>query len=444
MASHTQNLEDSRAISFAPATYGTLMAQVRLELDQALTISDQRPIDVHRAHAEILGYERFLRISGHHLSLLAFLAQTDSRAWRTLSERLAHLPTWESSEGRWSRAASLLGTAHDLVSTHVGPDRGLRTPEIEDLAGGPEVISTAREMLDRLEAAAQAGEHMLDRAARRQRQTEAHPTTTRHYSVLRSASRAIAVYGRAAHWDLREAKPPSPVDGFQSLAAAPLSRISRAPRFEDCLQALRLLRHFVRRQGHGEVPASAISLRDLALLGALVTDPSQLGDLEESANPVLRLEHAHFRDQLDFAHQSWQQLADHLLTQTQGLSKAPREYALAIEQLQGPLDPALRGAIARALPELGRRAGDTVRQLALHNALVSRQREPGALQAHWRPLNLEHREALADLFAEAGAASAAMAALGRPSVTSHEPVETFPAAARGLHRSHAHPHSVQR
>ena len=214
MVPHTQILEDSRTSKATSATYGALMSQMRSALDNAIASSNEAPRDVHRIHAEILGYERFLRVSGHHLKLLAFLAQTESVAWRTLSGRLAKLPTWESSEGRWSRAASLLGTAHDLVATHVGADRGLRTAEIEDLAGGPALDATARELVDHLNAAEQAGERLVGTTVRAQKRSGEHPTTTSHYGILRSARHSIAVYGRAARWDLREAGRPASTNIF--------------------------------------------------------------------------------------------------------------------------------------------------------------------------------------------------------------------------------------
>ena len=443
MVKHTQNQEEPRPSAPSRATYGALMTRVQSELDRAMTSPDASPLDVHQAHAEILGYERFLRVSGHHLKLLASLAQTESAAWRTLSDRLAHLPTWESSEGHWSLAASLLATAHDLVATHVGPDQALRTPEIEDLAGSPEVVSSARAMMEHLEGVASAGDDLLDKTGRRQKRAKARLTTARHYAPLRSASHAIAVYGRAARWDIRDVRYPSPVDQLQSLESAPLPRLRQSPQFKDALEALRLLRHLVRAQAHGEVPASPISLRDLALLGALVTDPAQLGEPQANASPMQRLERAHLRDQLDYAHESWTEIADHLLSHTQGLTKAPHEYAIAIEQLRDPLDPALRAVIARALPDLGRRAAETIHQLALQNALVTPQREPGALQAHWRPLSAAHRETLADLFTQAGVASAAVPGPEFSDEHGDTPVETVLPSPRVLSQGRSRTTSVQ-
>jgi hypothetical protein len=444
MVSHTQILEDSRTYEATSATYGALMSQVRSALDNAIASSSEPLRDVHGVHAEILGYERFLRVSGHHLRLLAFLAQTESVAWRTLSDRLAKLPTWESSEGRWSRAASLLGTAHDLVATHVGANQGLRTAEIEDLAGGPALEATARELVDHLNAAEQAGEQLVGTTVRAQKRSGEHPTTTSHYGVLRSARHSIAVYGRAARWDLREAGHPCVDEHLHGLAAAPLPRFGRSPRFEDSVDALRLLRHLVRAQAHGELPASPISLRDLALLGSRATDPNQLKDVTAESTPVGRLEHAHLHDQLDFAHQSWTRVADHLLAHIQGLTKAPREYAIAIERLSDPLEPVLRRAIVRTLPDLGSYAGDVIRQLALHNSLVSHQREPAALEAHWRPVSAAHREALAELFSSAGAASAGLEFEGGPGLSDDEVAQTVSRTTPRLNRGPAQLSPVQR
>ena len=285
MVPHTQILEDSRTSKATSATYGALMSQMRSALDNAIASSNER---------RETSTEYMPRSSAtNDFCASRDITSSSLRSWRKPSRshgarcpsRLAKLPTWESSEGRWSRAASLLGTAHDLVATHVGPDRGLRTPEIEDLAGGPALDATAREMVDHLNAAEQAGEQLVGTTVRHQKRSGEHPTTTSHYGVLRSARHSIAVYGRAARWDLREAGRPCVDEHLHGLAAAPLPRFGGSPRFEDSMDALRLLRHLVRAQAHGELPASPISLRDLALLGARATDPDQLKDVTAGSTP---------------------------------------------------------------------------------------------------------------------------------------------------------------
>ena len=59
-----------------PGTYGELIARATASLQAAQRSSVEPFSDASTAHAELLGYERFLHFAGVHLQLLTGLART--------------------------------------------------------------------------------------------------------------------------------------------------------------------------------------------------------------------------------------------------------------------------------------------------------------------------------------------------------------------------------
>jgi len=157
--------------------------------------------------------------------------------------------------------------------------------------------------------------------------------------------------------------------------------------------------------------ASPGSLRDLALLGARVTDPDHPW-LPEPSNGLERLEHAHALDCLHTAHAAWVTASTELGHAIRGTTTAPGHYGGAIKRLltidlNADLSaPSVRLAIATALPRLGGEAGNSIHHLVRTNALVTPRREPGKLSA-WRPIDHHDAAELARRFADASKASSA-------------------------------------
>lgn len=121
-------------------TYGDLLARATHSLEAAQSTSGQPFADASTAHAELLGYERFLHVAGTHLQLLNGIARTPSAPLRKLAGHLTNLRSDGATEGRWYDAATLLGTAHDLIATHL--ENGLlpRTPQAEELMTGADPL----------------------------------------------------------------------------------------------------------------------------------------------------------------------------------------------------------------------------------------------------------------------------------------------------------------
>jgi len=168
------------------------------------------------------------------------------------------------------------------------------------------------------------------------------------------------------------------------------------------------------------VPASPASLRDLALLGASVTDPD-FSWLPQPATALERLDRAQVRDQLEAAHDNWTQAATDLTSSILGTTRAPRLYGEAIQRLRHneQHDLGIRLAILAALPRLGRDSATTIDGLHAHNALVARGSEPGRLSKVWRPIAITHADALAAQFRDAATSSEAVATSVRRIVTPH-------------------------
>ena len=412
-------------------TYGGLIAQEQSAFAVAVNASSRRAESLQAAHQEVLGLERYLRVAGHHLDLLATLHHSNSEGWRELAERLSRLPVWDLGDGSWARTATLLGTAHDLLAAHVGPHYSPRTPEADDLEGQQVLSTSGRDLVDQVAVAASAGTELLNLTAALQRHATEHPTSWREFRAVRTVLAQIPVCASAARWDLRDVPPELQAELRDlTLPAAARSTLSQE-RCQDALALVRLLRQLGRGQSRGDLPASAASLRDLALLGAAVTAPAAHEDTPTGLTGLERLEWAHTQDRLDSAHHHWQDLAHLLEGEVLGLSKAPVAYALTVQQLRALDSPKARQVVINALPALSRQAAETVRELARQRSLATVQRTPPEMHAAWRPLPASDGEALAQAFLESGRATTAPAPRAQDGRASTAPALTHVWDAHG-------------
>jgi hypothetical protein len=118
-----------------PPTYGELIDTTQRHVQNAAALSFNTS-DPQAAHPELLGYQRFLHTAGKLLALLTQLTSARPTGLPLLAARLAALPRPEPTPSAWAKAATTLGAAHDLLATHRGPDRDLRTPDVQDVATG--------------------------------------------------------------------------------------------------------------------------------------------------------------------------------------------------------------------------------------------------------------------------------------------------------------------
>lgn len=412
-------------------TYGGLIAQEQTAFTVAVNASSRRPESPQAAHQEVLGLERYLRVAGHHLDLLANLNHSNSEGWRELAQRLSRLPVWDLGDGNWARAATLLGTAHDLLAAHVGPRHSPRTPEADDLEGQQVLSSSGRNLADQVAIAATAGTELLNLTAARQRHSTVRPTSKQEFGTLRVVLAQIPVCASAARWDLREVSPELQA-ALRDLTLPAAVRTTLGPdRSQDAHALVRLLRRLSREQSRGDLPASAASLRDLALLGATVTAPAARDVTPSGPTGLERLEWAHEQDRLDSAHRQWRDLATLLEGEVHGLSKAPVAYALTVQQLRALDSPKARQVVINALPALSRQAAEIVRELARQRSLATAQRTPPEMHPAWRPLPASDGEALAQAFLEGGRATTAPALRAQNGRASTAPVLTHVWDAHG-------------
>jgi hypothetical protein len=413
----------------SPATYGTLMAAAREAVEDALALGAARLPDAETGARELAGYARFLRYAGNHLHTLMRLGEVRNDHTRRLVQRLntiteddpTHGPNDGSDHrpggglggvggGRWLQAATVLGTAHDLLATHLTGVGIPRTPEGEETLTGPRTVVACVELAELILTAVDGSHELIHRTARTQQARGTKVVPTKAFKRLHATNRAASLCARAALWDLNRQPPGMPATRLGGLRAAIDLDGPRPPEFATTLAALRLLRHYSYTQAHGQTPASPASLRDLALLGARITDPdTALGDLAvppKTDTPLGRLQRAHLTDQLNHAHQAWTAAGAELTRTVQGLTKAPATYAATIHQLlETELTPGLRRAISSALPRIGIDAAATIERLSERAELVTLQRPPLATRHEWRPIHPDHAARLAAQFTTAAHAS---------------------------------------
>lgn len=324
----------SRARFNQRGTYGDLLARATASVEAAQRISGQPFTDAATAHAELLGYERFLHVAGIHLQLLTGLARTPSAPLRKLAGHLANLRPEGATAGRWYDAATLLGTAHDLIATHLENGLVPRTPQAEEHLTPPAATWASRHVTELVLAAVSTRRDLCQFAHLSQRRLpdSQRPITKSHIRHLTGTTTTIEVYAMAALWGLDQeagARGPDP------LAVLPPAAVTApAPRsvaFAGSLEALAVLRQLLYNQARGDAVASPASLRDLALLGARFTaSPDSLPVPQTGLDSV---RHAHALDAFETAHSAWVTAGRDLTTTVQGLSKAPGVYGAAIQRL---------------------------------------------------------------------------------------------------------------
>jgi hypothetical protein len=390
-------------------TYGELFDRATTAVHDAVALTDTGFTDVLAAHQEILGYQRFLRVSGQHLRLLTGFAP-DSKHLRELATRLTSLPLPAPPDGQWKRAAVLLGTAHDLLATHVrGHGSGL-TPEASQLLQRRDTGADASRMLALLLEGAAASWSLFHRAVEAQTTTpDPELITNGPLVTLRHITRAIELYGKASLWDLNDTAGRSLL---KDLEPATPTAVTMSRDFESSLAALRALRQLAFRQRTGDDRASAASLNDLARLAIVATQLSN-ACLPRPVTALDQVQHASARDHLARAHATWVNASTGLTTTVRSLTRAASPYGLAIRRLLDDLDtatPAIRGAVLSVLPRLADDTVPTIGRLTTTGALVVAERQPAALSVQWRPLTTAEGDELADRFLTASAATAKAAA----------------------------------
>jgi len=428
------------ALHQSPATYGDLVAATCQAVRTAILLPQQEPLAVAPAHAELFGYQRFLRTCGVHLRLLGRFQREQTPNQRHIIGRLTSLPTGDTAPSAWLRAAQSLGAAHDLVATHLDAGQLPRTAEAEDLLTHSVVLAPTRDLLALLLEAVNAGPDLVKSATESQKTLQPRPIPYPLLRGLREASTSLRPFVMTAHTDASRLAPEGGGSALAGMQAAPIANPNPGVRtaFPSQLEALRALRQLTFDQAHGQVTASPRSLRDLALLGAAVTTPN-LAWLPEPRTNLDRLARAQAHDVLEAAHASWTSAA-HDLTQTVlGTTRAPAVYGDAIDRLRDPdkHSPNLRLAFLSALPRLGRDAADALDRLQSQNALVAKTRQPLLLATVWRPIPPADARDLAHRFTQAATSSEVAAATLRriltpPTPGRAAPLPTPPAPRREL------------
>lgn len=393
-------------------TYGDLIARATASLEIAQRISVEPFTDASAAHAELLGYERFLHIAGVHLQLLTRLAGNPSAPLRKLAGYLTRLRSDGATEGRWYDTATLLGTAHDVIATHLEDGLLPRTPQAEEVLTPPAAVRASHDVAELVLGAVSARQPLCRSAFLSQRglPRSQRPITKTHTSHLTGTTTTIEVYAMAALWGLDQGTgargPDTLADLASSVVAAPTARSST---FAGSLEALAVLRQLLYKQARGTAHASPASLRDLAHLGARFTaSPADTTDsLPVPQTGLERVQHAHALDTLETAHNAWVTASRDLTTTVQGLTKAPGAYGAAIHHLMQSdySDRALQAVVFAALPRLAQDASHTIIELGRNGDLLAPQRDLN-LRRTWSALPDNAITTLADRFRTAGKATA--------------------------------------
>jgi hypothetical protein len=400
--------DPSLATVSPPGTYVDLIARTTASLQAAQFSSAEPFTDASTAHAELLGYERFLHVAGVHLQLLTGLAHTPSAPLRKLADHLTHLRSDGAAEGRWYDAASLLGTAHDVVATHLEDGLLPRTPQAEELLTPPAAVRASRHVAELVLGAVSTRQHLFRSALLSQRRLprSQRPISKSQTHHLTTTTTTIEVYAMAALWELNHRADPLGRDLLAEMVpAAVVAPAARSATFTGALEALGVLRQLVYNQARGGALASPASLRDLALLGARFTASTDSVPVPQTG--LERVEHAHALDTLETAHTAWVTASRDLTTTVQGLTKASGTYGGAIRHLlhSDPSDNALQTAVLAALPRLGRDASHAITELGRNGDLLAPQRDLN-LRRTWTALPDDAVATLADRFRTAGQATA--------------------------------------
>jgi len=391
-----------------PGTYGELIARATASLEAAQRSSVEPFADASTAHAELLGYERLLHVAGVHLQLLTGLARTPSATLRKLADHLTHLRSDGATEGRWYDAATLLGTAHDLIATHLEDGLLPRTPQAEELLTPPAAERASRHVAELVLGAVSTRQQLFRSALLSQRRLprSERPISKSQTHHLTTTTTTIEVYVMAALWGLdQRADSPGRDLLSEMVPAAVMAPAARSATFTGSLEALEVLRQLVYNQARGTALASPASLRDLALLGARFT--ASTDSLPVPQTGLERVEHAHALDTLETAHTAWLTASRDLTTTVQGLTKAPEVYGSTIRHLlqSDPSDQALQTAVFAALPRLGQEASHAITERGRNGDLLAPQRDLH-LRRTWTALPDEAVAKLADRFRTAGQATA--------------------------------------
>ncbi|MGY2876350.1 hypothetical protein ACVW00_003540 [Marmoricola sp. URHA0025 HA25] len=424
------------------------MAAAREAVEDALALGARPLPNAETGALELAGYARFLRYAGNHLHTLMRLAEVRNDGITRLIHRLnnvaeiepARKPAGLSLTGddvagdvatagsRWLHAATLLGTAHDVVATHLTGVGIPRTPEGEESLTGPALVPACVDLASLILTAVDGSGDLIRRTTLAQKRQTQKTVPMAALLGWHRSNRAASIYARAALWDLNQqlTNPRTSTSTNQPRALEQLRVASRLdqldnlghfgqldrpgqsgpPAFGTSLAALRVLRHYSYAQARGLSAASPASLRDLALLGARITDPETmlrtLTEVTDASTGLDRLRRAHLVDQLTTAHDAWSAAAAELTRTVQGLTKAPAGYGAAIGHLlHADLSPELHRALAAVLPAMGTQAASTVTQLAQRADLVTLQRPPLATRHEWRPILPDHAATISERFTTA-------------------------------------------
>ena len=421
-------MPETLAVQRPPATYGELLDSTHHALRSAIDLPNARLPEPETVRAECHGLRRFLHTCGIHLRLLAGLQDGVTAEQLQLVRRLTNMRHTAAGPSVWLDASQPLGAAHDLLATHLDIGYRPRSAEAEDMLTSAAALTAFREVTGMVIAAAQAVPDLLQLAHESQRRADRMPITDTDRKVIREKAPILMTLGKASLFDTAGAPTSSPLDDLQP--AVPVTQNNAAGReFDSPHGTLRILRQLTYAQAHGEVDASPTSVRDLALLGADLTHPD-LPWLPPATTAMERLDRAQAQDIFDNAHHAWTTAAQQLPPSIAGTTRAPRQYADALEHLKQaePGNTAVRLALLSALPRLGADAASVVDSLHSRSALVEKRREPGELRLVWRPISAENAHQLSENI-RAAATATANAAVVAHRLTSPGRAPTLPSPA---------------
>jgi len=397
------------------------MSATRNAVENALAHATHRLPNAEAGAREVAGYMRFLHYGASHLHTLLQLAEVRNDHATQLVEKLANTDDESPTGGQWYEAATLLGAAHDLLTTHLTGVGVPRTPEAEDILAGPDALPSCIEVAKLISASVDGSHELLHQASRAQQGRPDKLIATRTFYRFHQLSHTVSLCARAALWDLTNLAHDLPQSRLAGLRSAVDLNTPSPPTFATSIGALRLLRQYSHAQARGLAPASPASLRDLALLGMRLTDPAAAPpEHQEHGTPLDRLVRAHLADHLAEAHKAWSIASHELASSVQGLTKAPGACGTAVHQLlDADLTPKLRRTLASMLPRMGVEAAVTIQLLAERADLVTLQRPALKTRHEWRPILPEHAASIADHFSAAARAtrhaSATLASVEAPS-----------------------------
>lgn len=396
-------------------TYGGLIGSTAAMVDEACVHGSGPFPDARHATSAAINYERFLAVAGRHLRLLATpgQAQLDGHLdalppLHQLVQRMARLDLDRADDDAWSRAASSLAAAHDLLSTHVGPAGERHTADANILDDRQVRDAAAGRLLELITTPIERCATLLSHAYDVKHQTPGPAVTRARSAHLRQTVDAAQRLTTRAKAGLQRPMDDDRLTSLDELTPALTRTTDRPPEasFDTARGALRVLRMLSHRQSLGEENASPACLHDLARL-AITTSRAAEGWMPEPTTPLARVRNAVALDELHDAGRAWQGAADALGQHVRGLTKAPRLYADAVGTAidQAPHSTSLGLAVLSALPRLGSDASSTITHLAESNSLAVATKEVGRFQANWRMLTPTDAETLAQRFEAAGRAS---------------------------------------